>query len=201
MKEFLDYYVVRNNAIKLAHRMFSEGFVPDIIYVPLRGGAYLGNVISEYYKIALRNTDHKPVRYAALVAGSYSGVKNHGDVVIQGWTYPPEKVKPDEKILFVDDIFDSGRTINFIIKHLISLGLKRENIVIAVHDYKIQEYKNEMPEILPDYYCRKHVIKREEDEIWINYQSHELVGLSKDELENHFYNEDPTLREALSILE
>lgn len=201
MKEFLDYYVVRNNAIKLAHRMFSEGFVPDIIYVPLRGGAYLGNVISEYYKIALRNTDHKPVRYAALVAGSYSGVKNHGDVVIQGWTYPPEKVDPDEKILFVDDIFDSGRTINFIIKHLLSLGLKRENIVIAVHDYKIQEYKNEMPEILPDYYCRKHVIKREEDEIWINYQSHELVGLSKDELENHFYNEDPTLREALSILE
>ena len=201
MKEFLDYYVVRNNAIKLAHKMYSEGFVPDVLYVPLRGGAYLGNVISEYYKVALKKTGHKPVRYAALVAGSYSGVKDHGDVNIEGWTYPPEKIGPEEKILFVDDIFDSGRTINHIVRYIMSKGIRRENIKIAVHDFKIQEYKGGLPEIIPDYYCRKHVIKREEDEIWINYQSHELVGLTRDELENHFFNEDPTLREALSILE
>ncbi|MFW5729662.1 MAG: phosphoribosyltransferase, partial [Spirochaetota bacterium] len=41
-KEFLTYDTVRNNAIKLAHRIHSDGFVPDVIYVSLRGGEYLG---------------------------------------------------------------------------------------------------------------------------------------------------------------
>ena len=50
-KIFLPYTDVRNNAIKLAHRILKDGFIPDIIYVPLRGGAYLGNIISEYFKI------------------------------------------------------------------------------------------------------------------------------------------------------
>ena len=48
----------RNNAIKLAHRIYNDGFIPDIIYVPLRGGAYLGNIISEYFKIIQK--DNRP---------------------------------------------------------------------------------------------------------------------------------------------
>ncbi|MDR2795100.1 MAG: phosphoribosyltransferase, partial [Spirochaetaceae bacterium] len=50
IKEFTMYDTVRNNAIKLAARIYGDGFVPDVIYVSLRGGAYLGNVISEYFK-------------------------------------------------------------------------------------------------------------------------------------------------------
>ena len=65
MKEFLQYDDVRNNALKLSHKIYMEdGFVPDIIYTSLRGGAYMANVISEYYKVALKN--HKPVLYAAV---------------------------------------------------------------------------------------------------------------------------------------
>ena len=50
-KDFLPYDCVRNNAIKLAWKIHRDGFVPDVIYVSLRGGAYIGNVISEYFKI------------------------------------------------------------------------------------------------------------------------------------------------------
>jgi len=32
-KEFLPYDTMRNNAIKLAHRIYSENFRPDVIYV------------------------------------------------------------------------------------------------------------------------------------------------------------------------
>ena len=53
-KIFLQYDTVRNNAIKLAHRILKDGFVPDVIYVSLRGGAYIGNVISEYFKNTLK---------------------------------------------------------------------------------------------------------------------------------------------------
>ena len=48
-KEFLPYTVVRNNALKMAKRIYDDGFVPDIIYCSLRGGAYMANVISEYF--------------------------------------------------------------------------------------------------------------------------------------------------------
>ncbi len=54
-KEFLSYQAVRNNAIKLGHRIHGEGFFPDVIYVSLRGGAYMGNVLSEYFKLKRRD--------------------------------------------------------------------------------------------------------------------------------------------------
>jgi hypothetical protein len=31
-KEFLPYDTVRDNALKLARRIYSEGFLPDVIY-------------------------------------------------------------------------------------------------------------------------------------------------------------------------
>ena len=51
MKEFLPYDVVRNDAIKLGKKILDDGFVPDIIYTSLRGGAYMSNVISEYFSL------------------------------------------------------------------------------------------------------------------------------------------------------
>jgi hypoxanthine phosphoribosyltransferase len=72
-KEFLPYDTVRNNGIKMAHRIYKDGFYPDVIYVSLRGGVYLGNIISEYFKILQRRA--RPVYYAAVVARSYTGVK------------------------------------------------------------------------------------------------------------------------------
>ena len=41
-KIFLQFDTVRDNAIKLAHKIYKEGFTPNVIYVSLRGGAYLG---------------------------------------------------------------------------------------------------------------------------------------------------------------
>ena len=105
IKEFLPYDKVRNNALKLAHRIYTkDNFVPDVMYCSLRGGAYMANVISEYFKI-VRKGSH-PVLYAALVARSYSGVKSHSKLMIDGWTYPPERLRPGDKVMLVDDIFD-----------------------------------------------------------------------------------------------
>ena len=88
MKEFLPYDTVRVDALKLAHKIYQEDeFVPDVIYASLRGGAYMANVISEYYKVALKN--HKPVLFAAVVAHSYTDVSQHTGVHIDGWTYAP----------------------------------------------------------------------------------------------------------------
>ena len=197
-KEFLSYNTVRNNALKLAHRIYYEGFIPDVIYASLRGGAYLANVISEYYKII--RVHERPVYYAAVVARSYTGVREAGKVKVEGWTYSPEYLRTGDKVLLVDDIFDSGNTINYLMSDIIEKGVPREDIKIAVHDYKYFINKSEQLPIHPDYWCRKHEIASENDDIWIHYSSHELTGLSKEELEEYYYKDDPALREVLGVL-
>nr|MCR4626599.1 phosphoribosyltransferase [Treponema sp.] len=105
-KEFLPYNTVRNNALKIAHRIYNDGFVPDVIYTSLRGGAYMANVISEYFKIVRR--DFHPVLYAAVVARSYTDIHQSDKVMIDGWTYAPDYLRHGDKIMLVDDIFDTG---------------------------------------------------------------------------------------------
>ena len=195
MKEFLEYNDVRNNALKLAHKIYHEDkFVPDIIYASLRGGAYMANVISEYYKVALTNS--KPVMYAAVVARSYTDIHENGAVRIDGWTYSPDYLRPGDKIMLVDDIFDSGRTLNFLVSVLLEKGVPRENIKVVVHDYKHFTCREAQP-VQPDYWCRRFEINSPEEDRWINYNSHELIGLSKEELEEHYYKPYPELRESL----
>ncbi len=197
-KDFLPFDQVRNNALKLAARIHSDGFVPDVIYVSLRGGAYLGNVISEYFKVVRR--EDRPVFYAAVVAHSYTDIHKAETVRIDGWTYSPEYLRHGDKVLLVDDIFDSGRTINHLTEIILGKGIPRRDVKIAVHDYKIYAYRDEPLPIQPDYWCRKHVITDPADNPWIHYMSHELVGLTEQELRERYYDADPELANVLSII-
>jgi uncharacterized protein len=190
-KEFLPYTVVRNNSIKLAHQIHESGFVPDVIYLSLRGGAYLGNIISEYFKL-VRKGD-RPVFYAAVVARSYTDIKQQTRVMIDGWTYNPEFLRNGDKVLIVDDIFDSGNTVNHLADVIMQHGIPREDLKVAVHDYKELTYLTTKPDIIPDFYCRKLTIASPHDDRWIHYNSHELVGLTRDEVEKHYAKDDPEL--------
>lgn len=187
-KEFLPYDVVRNNSLKLARRIHTDGFVPDVIYVSLRGGAYMGNIISEYFKAVPRQG--RPVFYAAVVARSYTDVHTQSRVMVDGWTYSPEFLRTGDKVLVVDDIFDSGRTINHLVEIIMTKGIPREDVKVAVHDYKTRAYADEALPIHPDYFCRRHDIRDPEKDNWIHYLSHELVALSEVEVEEQ-YGSDP----------
>lgn len=193
-KEFLNYQTIRNNSIKLAHRIHEDGFIPDVIYVSLRGGAYIGNVISEYFKVVRRH--QRPVFYAAVVARSYTDIREQENIRIDGWTYSPEYLRSGDRILLVDDIFDSGRTINHLVNVCMDRGVPRDDIRIAVHDYKIRSFLKEQPSIHPDYFCRKHLINSPEEDTWVHYLSHELVGLSDEEIRKN-YSDDPEVVKLL----
>ena len=199
-KEFLPYDTVRDNAIRLAYQIYHDGFVPDVIYVSLRGGAYIGNVISEFFKVVRKG--QRPCYYAAVVARSYTDVRQHEKVMVDGWTYSPEHLRSGDKILLVDDIFDSGKTINHLAEIICDKGIPRSDLKIAVHDYKVFEY---LPDhvnqaVHPDYYCRKHVITKPEEDLWIHYMSHELIGLTLKEEHDHYVNSDPLLHQALTSI-
>lgn len=194
MKEFVSYNEIRNNGLVLARTMYDEGYIPDVIYASMRGGVYLANVISEFFKLAYRNK--KNILYSTVLVHSYSGINENSDVVLDAWSVNPKELKKDSSILIVDDIFDSGATINFLGNDLLNLGVSRSNIKVAVHDYKFFAYRETVHKIIPDYWCRKHVINSEDDNIWIHYLSHELIGLSSDEVEKYYTSEDKRLYEV-----
>jgi hypoxanthine phosphoribosyltransferase len=197
-KEFLPYDTVRNNTLKLAHRIHLEGFIPDVIYVSLRGGAYLGNVISEYFKVIRKGA--RPVYYAAVVARSYTDILKQDKVTVEGWTYDPAHLRTGDRVLLVDDIFDSGRTINHLAGIILEKGIPRRDLKVAVHDYKYFYDQGEQLPIQPDYWCRRHELSVKDEDLWIHYMSHELVGLSVSELEQYYYTQDSRLREALGVI-
>jgi hypoxanthine phosphoribosyltransferase len=194
-KEFLPFNTVRDNAIRLARRINDEGFLPDVIYVSLRGGAYMGNVISEFFKIVHRGK--RPVFYAAVVARSYRDIGSQDKVRVDGWTYDPEYLRNGDRVLLVDDIFDTGRTINHLVEVIMDKGIPREDVKVAVHDYKLRHYLSRQLPVQPDYWCRIHELPSPDEDFWIHYLSHELVGLTEDEKESHYLGELPELRGIL----
>ena len=52
---------------------------------------------------------------------------------------------------------------------------------------------------MPYYWCRKLVINSPEEDRWIHYMSHELVGLSEEELDQNYYKQDPELKSVLGL--
>lgn len=193
-KEFLPYDTIRNDGFKLARQIWEDGFIPDIIYVSLRGGSSLGNAIHEWFK--LKNKNNRPILYAAVVAHSYSDANEQTKMMIDGWTYSPEHLRSGDRILLVDDIFDSGATINYLVSAFLEKGIPRRDIKIAVHDYKVFHNKEVSAPIQPDYWCRKHDIRSDKDVQWIHYMGHELAGLTPEELEKYYYTPYPELRKT-----
>ena len=178
--------------------MHSDGFIPDVIYVLLRGGAYMGNVISEFFKVV--HMSDRPVYYAAVTAHSYTDVAKASRVRIDGWTYSPEHLRVGDKVLLVDDIFDSGKTINSIARVILEKGIPRKDLKIAVHDYKYFKDKPEQLPIQPDYWCRRQDLSVNDEGTWIHYMSHELVGLSQAEIMDHYYKQDPELKKVMQLI-
>ena len=113
--------------------------------------------------------------------------------MVDGWTYNPEHLRNGDRVLLVDDIFDSGRTINHLAEIIVDKGIPREDLKIAVHDYKTFAYESDPLPVQPDYFCRKHVIPSPEEDVWIHYMSHELVGLSEADLNAHYPGMDPEI--------
>ncbi len=192
-KLFTPYDELRNEGFRLARKVWEDGFRPDVIYTLLRGGSYLGNIMDEWFKVADKNK--QPLLYSGVVAQSYTNVHSQSDIMLKGWTYPPESLRNGEKILLVDDIFDTGKTINHLVSLLLEEGIPRKDIRIAVYDYKVFENKDQGL-IKPDYWCRKHEIRSEEDNYWIHYMTHDLVGLTEEELEKYYFSAYPELKET-----
>jgi len=181
-KIFVKAEDIRNDSFKLTRQLLETGFIPTIIYASMRGGSNVANPMSEYFKyLGLK------VRYGTVIVSSYNDVWTHNKVVnIKGWTPSLSTIKPNEKIVIAEDMFDTGNTISAILNEILSkTKVKRDQIRIVVRDYKVYIY-NQEPKIKPDFYAAEYIINSPPKKVWTHYDSHELVGLNKKEIIKHY---------------
>ena len=114
--------------------------------------------------------------HIAIRTSSYTGVDERGAVAVHGLNYIVKKICYDDRVLIVDDVFDTGNTIKAVIEELKrrSRDNNPEDVRVAVPWYK--PGRNET-DVVPDYFVH-------ETEEWLVFP-HELDALTPDELGKH----------------
>jgi len=168
-KLFITSQELLQDSFRLAHQVMADGFRPDFIIGIWRGGAPIGIAVQEYFDFKEIKTDHIAVR-----TSSYYGIgKQSKEIKVHGLHYLIENANANDKLLIVDDVFDSGRSIDALIKQIKSLSRLNtpSDIRVACPWYKPT---NSKVDIVPDYFVHKSAD-------WLVFP-HELSGLTPDEL-------------------
>jgi hypoxanthine phosphoribosyltransferase len=134
-----------------------------------RGGAPIGIAVQEFFEFKKVPTDHIAVR-----TSSYYGInKQSKDIRVHGLHYLIENANADDDLLIVDDVFDSGRSVDALIKQikkLMRLNMPKD-IRIACPYYKPANNKTD---IVPDYFVN-------ESDDWLVFP-HEIADMSEEEV-------------------
>lgn len=168
-KKFITSQELLEDSFRLASMVYKDGFKPDFIIGIWRGGAPIGIAVQEFFDYKKVPTDHIAVR-----TSSYYGIDQQSkEIKVHGLHYLIENANADDKLLIVDDVFDSGRSIDALLKQIKKLSRLNTptDIRIACPWYKP---KNTKVELVPDYYVNN-------SEEWLVFP-HELSGLTDQEI-------------------
>ncbi len=168
-KKFINAQDLLYDSFILAKQVYDSGFRPDFIIGVWRGGAPVGVAIQEYFEYAGIKTDHIAIR-----ASSYTGIDQQSKTVrVDGLEYLLNNIDKHSRVLVVDDVFDSGRSIEAILARLKQDMQQNfpQAIRVACPWYKPARNQTESK---PNYHIH-------ESNDWLVFP-HEIVGLSLSEL-------------------
>jgi len=171
-KHYLSAQVLLEDSFKLGAQIIKDGFRPTIIIAIWRGGTPMGIAVQELLAWFGIETDHIAIR-----TSSYHGIDGHSnDIRIHGMNYLIKNCRQQDRLLIVDDVFDTGLTIQAVIAYLRDKARLNtpEDIRVAVPYYKPTRNKTGKA---PDYYLH-------ETEQWLKYP-HSLEGLTVEEVSQH----------------
>lgn len=158
------------DSFRLAATILRSGFRPDFIVGIWRGGTPVGIAIQEYFEFRGVKTDHIAVR-----TSHYTGIEQRSDLIrVHGLHYLIEEANASHSLLIVDDVFDSGRSLEALLSELskkMRLNMPH-SVRIATPWYKPSKNRTQL---VPDYYLH-------ETDRWIVFP-HELSGLDYAEIE------------------
>ena len=170
-KTFIQADQLLEDSFKLAWNVFESGIRPNYIVGVWRGGAPIGIAVQEFLEVLGVSSDHIAIR-----TSHYSGIDQHkANVKVYGLNYVIRQLESEDSLLIVDDVHDTGLSIQQIINDLKTACKKNTpEIKIATPYFKPTKNKTDRK---PDFYLH------ETDE-WLVFP-HELDGLTIDEIKEN----------------
>ncbi|MBC2607476.1 phosphoribosyltransferase [Pelagicoccus albus] len=170
-KLFLTAEGLLEDSWKLAAKVLQSGFRPTFMIAIWRGGVPIGIAVQEYLSYHGVETDNIAIRTSSYSSGID---EQNREVKVYGMTYLAKKVQHEDSLLIVDDVFDSGRSVEAIISEL-----KTKTRLNMPHDIRVAVpyYKpaRNQTDLVPDYYIH-------ETSAWLKYP-HSMEGLTKEEIQ------------------
>ena len=156
------------DSFRLAWQVYEDGYRPNYIIGVWRGGAPIGIAVQEFFSVLGVPSDHIAIR-----TSHYKGIDDRStEVQVYGLNYIIKQVESDDSLLIVDDVHDTGISIEKIVSDLQS-ACKKNTPEIRVATPYFKPSKNKTSRT-PDYYLY-------ETDRWLVFP-HELDGLSIEEI-------------------
>lgn len=160
------------DSFRLANQVIDSGFAPTHIVGIWRGGAPVGIAVQELLEYRGIECDHIAIR-----TSSYSGIdRSEPTVRVFALGYLVDTLAPEHRLLVIDDVFDSGRSIEAFLAELAARcrhNMPRDVRIATVY-WKPRRNRTAL---------RPHFFVHECDD-WLVFP-HEICGLSEAEIRAH----------------
>ena len=178
-KLFIQADELLRDSFKLAWQVYESGYRPNYIIGVWRGGAPIGIAVQEFLDVLGIPSDHIAIRTSHYKALGQRDSK----VQVYGLNYIIKQVESEDSILIVDDVHDTGISVQQIINDLKTACKKNTpEIKVATPYFKPSKNKTNRE---PDFYLH-------ETDQWLVFQ-HELDGLSIEDIKKN----KPELRDLI----
>ena len=162
-KRYIDPLGYQHAQWRLAKSICDSGWRPDIMIALWRGGAAVGVSVHEFLSFHGWRFEHVCVK-----CSSYANIGERMDQIefdeVAEFVF--SKIQAGKKVLVVDDVFDTGKTIEAISRRLSHTQMRSACVY--------WKKKNNLTAISPDWYA-------EETDEWLVFP-HEMQGLSPGEI-------------------
>lgn len=171
-KKYIEEKELMLDGFRLGKQIYDTGFRPDFIAGIWRGGSAVAIVVQECLQYFGVETDHIAIRTSYDGMQSYSDMIRHANRIrVHGLEYLVNRLEATHRLLLVDDVYSSGRSVEAILRKL-RRKLRQnmpETVRVAAAWYRPVE---ERPR--PDYFVNQ-------TDQWL-VLPYELTGLSPEEI-------------------
>ena len=171
-KTFISAQSLLQDSFALGLQVLKSGFRPSFLVGVWRGGAPIGITVQEVLEYHGVNCDHIAIR-----TSSYTGIDQQSRTVrVHAIDYLVSMLNADDGLLLIDDVFDSGRSLEAVVEELRRRCRRNlpDQIKIATVYYKPSRNQSSLR---PDYFVR-------ETDHWLVFP-HEICGLTREEILEH----------------
>lgn len=168
-KFFISADSLLRDSIELGLQVVRSGFRPTFLVGIWRGGAPIGIAVQEILEYNGIECDHVSIR-----TSSYTGIDQQSRTVrVHAVDYLVSSLNAEDQLLLIDDVFDSGRSLEAVIAELRRRCRRNtpEQIRVATVYYKPARNRSSLT---PDFYVRA-------TDQWLVFP-HEVDGLTREEI-------------------